>query len=185
MPRVLDPLQFVMIALAGWMNQRQLQTLEYLREENRGSARATRRPTSAIQRRPATSIGSQGERLGTETSGGCRHACYTGDLVVGGCPGKLWLPQKNVANPQDRRTLAGPISVRHLDSMSLPGFQNKTPQARTAVSSFGSRHPFRFSDHTRLLRALFGIRRAPAAYQACHSIQADAAGIVSTVWHPS
>jgi putative transposase len=35
MPRVLDPIQFVMIALAGWMNQRQLQTLEYLREENR------------------------------------------------------------------------------------------------------------------------------------------------------
>jgi putative transposase len=35
MPRVLDPIQFVMIALAGWMNQRQLQTLAYLREENR------------------------------------------------------------------------------------------------------------------------------------------------------
>ena len=33
MPRVLDPIQFVMIA--GWLNQRQLQTLEYLREENR------------------------------------------------------------------------------------------------------------------------------------------------------
>ena len=35
MPKVLDPVQFVMIALAGWMNQRQLQTIEYLREENR------------------------------------------------------------------------------------------------------------------------------------------------------
>src|SRR4051812_29848259 len=35
MPRVLDPIQFVLIALAGWMNQRQLQTIEYLREENR------------------------------------------------------------------------------------------------------------------------------------------------------
>jgi transposase InsO family protein len=35
MPRVLDPIQFVMIALAGWMNQRQMQTIEYLREENR------------------------------------------------------------------------------------------------------------------------------------------------------
>jgi len=34
MPRVLDPIQFVMIAVAGWMNQRQLQTIEYLREEN-------------------------------------------------------------------------------------------------------------------------------------------------------
>jgi hypothetical protein len=27
MPRVLDPIQFVMIALAGWMNQRQLVVL--------------------------------------------------------------------------------------------------------------------------------------------------------------
>src|SRR3954470_5928039 len=35
MPRVLDPIQFVLVALAGWMNQRQLQMIEYLREENR------------------------------------------------------------------------------------------------------------------------------------------------------
>src|SRR6058998_1473966 len=35
MPRVLDPILFVLIALAGWMNQRQLQMIEYLREENR------------------------------------------------------------------------------------------------------------------------------------------------------
>ena len=34
MPTVLDPFQFLLIALAGWMNQRQLQTIEYLREEN-------------------------------------------------------------------------------------------------------------------------------------------------------
>src|SRR5438309_6237753 len=33
MPRVLDPIQFVLIALAGWMNQRQLQMIEYLREQ--------------------------------------------------------------------------------------------------------------------------------------------------------
>src|SRR5881227_297342 len=35
MPKVLGPVPFVMIALAGWMTQRQLQTIEYLREENR------------------------------------------------------------------------------------------------------------------------------------------------------
>ena len=35
MPRVLDPFRFVPIALAGWMNQRQLQIIDYLREENR------------------------------------------------------------------------------------------------------------------------------------------------------
>src|SRR5919106_5024864 len=35
MPRVLDPFRFVLVAVAGWMNQRQLQAIEYLREENR------------------------------------------------------------------------------------------------------------------------------------------------------
>ena len=35
MPIALDPFRFVLIALAGWMNHRQLQVIEYLREENR------------------------------------------------------------------------------------------------------------------------------------------------------
>src|SRR5436853_50310 len=35
MPRMLDPFQFVLVAVAGWMNQRQQQAIEYLREENR------------------------------------------------------------------------------------------------------------------------------------------------------
>jgi transposase InsO family protein len=35
MPTVLDPFRFVLIAIAGWMNQRQLQMIDYLREENR------------------------------------------------------------------------------------------------------------------------------------------------------
>jgi putative transposase len=32
---MLDPLQFFLVAVAGWMNQRQQQAIEYLREENR------------------------------------------------------------------------------------------------------------------------------------------------------
>lgn len=35
MHRVFDPFRFVPIAVAGWMNQRQLQMIDYLREENR------------------------------------------------------------------------------------------------------------------------------------------------------
>src|ERR1700693_2820168 len=35
MPRVLDPFRFVLIAVAGWTNQRQLQIIDYLREESR------------------------------------------------------------------------------------------------------------------------------------------------------
>src|SRR3954466_8246065 len=34
-PRVLDPFRFLLIAVAGWMNQHQQQIIEYLREENR------------------------------------------------------------------------------------------------------------------------------------------------------
>jgi hypothetical protein len=32
---MLDPFQFLLVAIAGWMNQRQQQVIEYLREENR------------------------------------------------------------------------------------------------------------------------------------------------------
>jgi hypothetical protein len=35
MPRSLDPFRFLLIAVAGWMNQEQQQVVEYLREENR------------------------------------------------------------------------------------------------------------------------------------------------------
>src|SRR5215471_8060954 len=33
--RVLDPFRFLLIAVSGWMNHRQLQVIDYLREENR------------------------------------------------------------------------------------------------------------------------------------------------------
>src|SRR5262245_20613943 len=35
MLQVLDPFRFVLIAVAGWMNQREYQLIDYLREENR------------------------------------------------------------------------------------------------------------------------------------------------------
>jgi hypothetical protein len=35
MARALDPFRFVLITVAGWMNQRQSHVIEYLREENR------------------------------------------------------------------------------------------------------------------------------------------------------
>src|SRR3954464_10256526 len=35
MSRVLNPFQFLLIAVSGWMNQYQLLIIEYLREENR------------------------------------------------------------------------------------------------------------------------------------------------------
>src|SRR6187200_168816 len=35
MPIALDPFRFLLIAVAGWMNQRPLQMIGYLREKNR------------------------------------------------------------------------------------------------------------------------------------------------------
>src|SRR4029077_278663 len=35
MASVLDPFQFIVIALSGWINQHQLLIIDYLREENR------------------------------------------------------------------------------------------------------------------------------------------------------
>ena len=35
MKKALNPFQFIVIVLAGWMNQRQQNVIEYLREENR------------------------------------------------------------------------------------------------------------------------------------------------------
>jgi transposase InsO family protein len=35
MSKLLDPFRFLLLAVAGWMNQRQLQVIDYLREENR------------------------------------------------------------------------------------------------------------------------------------------------------
>ena len=35
MQRVLDPFRFVLVAVAGWMNQHQVQIIDYLREKNR------------------------------------------------------------------------------------------------------------------------------------------------------
>ena len=35
MPKTLDAFRFLLMAVAGWMNQRQENAIEYLREENR------------------------------------------------------------------------------------------------------------------------------------------------------
>jgi hypothetical protein len=35
MKKFLDPFRFLLIAVSGWMNQQQLQLIDYLREENR------------------------------------------------------------------------------------------------------------------------------------------------------
>src|SRR5262245_29999242 len=67
MPKVLDPFRFLLIAVAGWMNQRQLHVIEYLREENRvlreqlGNRRL--RLTDSQRRRLAAKANALGRKL--------------------------------------------------------------------------------------------------------------------------
>jgi hypothetical protein len=35
MPKTIDPFRLLLISVAGWMNHRQQQVIDYLREENR------------------------------------------------------------------------------------------------------------------------------------------------------
>src|SRR5262245_26170247 len=67
MPNILDPFRFLVIAVAGWMNQKQQHAIEYLREENRvlreqlGTRRL--RFTDDQRRRLATKAKLVGRRL--------------------------------------------------------------------------------------------------------------------------
>ena len=81
MPRVLDPFGFVLIAVAGWMNQHQLQIIDYLREENlvlREQVGGWRVRFNDDQRRR---LAAKAKRLGRPDSGGGRHHCHARDLV--------------------------------------------------------------------------------------------------------
>jgi len=63
MPSPSHPLQFLLVALAGWFNQQQRDVIDYLQEENRvlreqiGARRCASRMINAVgsQRRPGRS----------------------------------------------------------------------------------------------------------------------------------
>ena len=80
MSRVLDPFRFVLIAVAGWMNQCQLQVVAYLREENRvlreqlGSRPLRLLTTSVV-------VGRQGQGIGKEASPRGGHDCHARDVA--------------------------------------------------------------------------------------------------------
>jgi len=81
MPRVLDPFRFVVIAVAGWMNQRQLQIIDYLREENRVLREQLSDKRLRLNDDPAPKIGREGQGVRTEDPGGGGHDCHARDLA--------------------------------------------------------------------------------------------------------
>ena len=53
MPRVLDPFRFVLVAVAGWMNQRQLQIIDYGQDRRRKDHRRVSEESGGfLARRP-------------------------------------------------------------------------------------------------------------------------------------
>ena len=50
MTRSLDSFRFVLIAVSGWMNQQQLELINYLREENRVLREQLGRKAITVQR---------------------------------------------------------------------------------------------------------------------------------------
>jgi hypothetical protein len=63
MKKILDPFRFLLVAVAGWMNQAQQQIIEYLREENR-VLREQLGDLPALQRRTEAAAGGQTNGLG-------------------------------------------------------------------------------------------------------------------------
>ena len=67
MPSLSHPLQFVLVALAGWMNQQQRDVIDYLQEENRVLREQLRpkrlRFTDDQRRRLATKARTLGRRM--------------------------------------------------------------------------------------------------------------------------
>jgi putative transposase len=72
MPKVLDPFRLVLLAVAGWMNQRQLHIIDYLREENRvlREQLGDRRPrfNDDQRRRPAVKAKELGRKILAEVA---------------------------------------------------------------------------------------------------------------------
>jgi hypothetical protein len=46
----LDPFRFLLVSIAGWMNQQQLQVIDYLREQNAPCATSLGRTPAAFER---------------------------------------------------------------------------------------------------------------------------------------
>src|SRR5206468_3792614 len=76
---ILDPFRFVMISLAGWMNQRQLQAIEYLREENRVLREQLGNRRLRLNDDQRRRLASKAKGLGRKTSGRRRHDCHARD----------------------------------------------------------------------------------------------------------
>ncbi len=66
--------QFLVVALAGWLNRQQQYAIEYLREENRVLREQLNGKRIRFTDEPASSTCCQGQGPGPEAAGGSLHA---------------------------------------------------------------------------------------------------------------
>jgi hypothetical protein len=55
-----QPLQFLLLLFAGWVNRKQVEVVEYLKEENRVLREQAWPPAAAVHRRSAETAGGAG-----------------------------------------------------------------------------------------------------------------------------
>jgi hypothetical protein len=81
MPKMLDPFRFLLVAVAGWMNQQQQHAIEYLREENRilRAQLGSRRLRLTDDERRSSAAKSPATRK--KDAGGNGNDCHAGDIA--------------------------------------------------------------------------------------------------------
>ena len=80
-PSPSHPLQFVLVTLAGWFNQRQRDVIDYLLEENRVLREQLGTQAPALHRRPATSARREGSDAGATAVAAVRHDRHAGHVA--------------------------------------------------------------------------------------------------------
>ena len=75
MTKSLDPFRFLLIAVSGWMNQQQLQLMDYLREENRVLS-------EQLGQRRLRFNDDQRRRLGVRAKVSSRQGCESSEVQV-------------------------------------------------------------------------------------------------------
>jgi hypothetical protein len=122
MPRTLGPFRFLLIAVAGWMNQPQQHAIEYLQEEKRILREQPGKSAASPHGRPASQSGGQSQGAREKDAGGIGDHCHAGDIACAGTGGssRTSTTAVRVANPVGRRRRR---RSKHWLSVSNPGHE--------------------------------------------------------------
>jgi len=133
MAKGLDPFRFLLIAVAGWMNQEQLRMIEYLREENRvlREQLGGRRLSFSDEQRRQLAVRAKIRTESPRAVGYYCHARHTARLAP--TAHRIEVRRKReararaTAKGRGDRDVSGPVGRREQD-LGLPtGFRERAP----------------------------------------------------------